>query len=134
MKINIGVYLVAVAVFGLILGAFGVFNKPSAGSQIRPEMFAGVFADYVQSAGVFAEVYETTTETNYTLCGTDMRPDSEVILVSSDLGKCGDSMTVVLVDGSVVSAPISGVLHGTHDKRVEIYNLDTPQVTLVYKH
>jgi len=134
MKINIAVYLVAASVFGLILGAFGLFSKPSPGSQIRPEMFAGALAEYVQGAGVFAEVYETTTETNYTLCGTDMRPDSEVILVSDDLGKCGESMTVVLVDGSAVSAPISGILYGTHNKRVEIYNLDTPQVTLVYKH
>lgn len=87
------------------------------------------------SVGTFAEVYSVTDSTDYTLCGVDASlSDFEVILVSPDMGKCGESMTIVLVDGSVVSAPISGVLHNVPAKRIEIYNLDTPQVTEVFKH
>lgn len=101
---------------------------------LKPASNATQAAIRAGTAGTFAEVYETNSKSDYTLCGVAMRPDSEVILVSPDLGKCGDSMTVVLVDGSVISAPISGILRHTHDKRVEVYSLETPQVTQVYKH
>ena len=112
--------LVAVAL--VTLGLFIPARAPEA-AQVKPHT----------RPPVFAEVQPVTPSGEYRLCGVDVT-DAEVILVSPDLGDCGESLTIRFLDGSVLSAPIAGVLLDVPEKQVQVYNLDTPQVTEVVRH
>jgi hypothetical protein len=112
--------LVAVAL--VLVGLFAPVAAPEA-AQIKPHV----------RPPVFAEVQPVDASGEYQLCGVDV-PDSEVILVSPDLGECGDSLTIRFIDGSVISSQIAGILLDAPEKQVQVYNLETPQVTEVVRH
>lgn len=124
MKIHIFI----LAVLSALGMGFGLYNN-----LVQPTNSEIDTSKYEVSFGLLYQVDPVDTAKNYKLCGIDM-PDSEIILVSQNLGNCGQSITVRFVqDDSVVSAQIAGILLDSSDK-VQVYRLSQPELAEIVVH